>query len=293
MLRQLLLSNEDFYSKYKDTPLHKVHCIGTHDSACYQLIHGHNNVDKVKKLDYARYICCVNKIVKDWTLTQDHDIIQQLKMGVKALDLRVMYDVNKRDFFFSHTLLCVRADEVLEQIRAYLDSNPLAFIYIFIKPDSEHMISYTANIAADFKTMLRKILGKKLVTMNVIFPTISQCLLANQQVFCTFSDESDIVDDIWSNSYLYGTWVQATDREMFYQQVRAFVDQLPPYAIKHIPLPVTPTTDIVTADVKSRFACHGAQSVRTFSEEQEHTYERLSDEGANIDSVNIWWLDYL
>ena len=119
MLSSYLLSELDFYNKYKDTPLNRIQCIGTHDSAAYQLIHGNNNIASAKNLDYLRYIQLVGCIIASWTLTQNQNIYHQLKSGVKALDLRIMYDVKKKDYFFSHTLLCAQTRDVLLQLYSF------------------------------------------------------------------------------------------------------------------------------------------------------------------------------
>jgi hypothetical protein len=293
MLTNYLLSDLEFFNNFKDTPLNRIQCIGTHNSAAYQLLHGNNNIPSVKKLDYLRYIPVVGCIIASWTLTQNQNIIHQLNSGVKALDLRVMYDVTKQDFFFSHTLLCAQARDVLLQIRKYVDSSPMAFVMLFIKPDYEHRSTFTPAVNANFKALIRDVLGDKLVKVSPTIPTLIECLGNQTQVFCGFIDDFSVESDMWNAAHFNSGWIQSTDPEAFYNGVKSFIQNFQPNLFNMIPIMITPDATTITNAVKGEFLhCHKT-NLATISLDQQPLYTRLLSDGVDISRINVWWLDYV
>lgn len=293
MLTNYLLSDLDFYNKYKDTPLNRIQCVGTHDSAAYQLLHGNNNIPSVKKLDYLRYIPFVGCIIASWTLTQSQNVIHQLKSGVKALDLRIMYDVNKQDFFFAHTLQCAQARDVFLQIKNYIKSSPMAFVMLFIKPDFENRSTFTPAVNANFKALIREVLGVKLIPKTESFPTLIDCLGTQKQVFCGLIDDNSVEVDMWNASHFNSGWIQSTDPETFYNGVKSFIQNCQPNLINLIPIMITPDSATITNAVKSELLhCHKT-NIATMSLDQQPLYTRLLSDGVDIGGINVWWLDFV
>ncbi len=294
-----LLSNTEFYDKYSDTPLNNVQIIGSHDSACYQLMCGNTNNKLVKVLNPLRYIFpCVNNILKDWTLTQKLCVGDQLKLGVRALDLRVTYDEKRKEFFFTHTFYCVPVMEVLQQIREYVDNDPTAFAIILFRPDWEHRQTYTVPINHLFKHVVLSVLGGKTIQKpddQQHYPTLKTCLDKSQQLIIGFTDDADSGNDfIWDSKYFNGGWVQDLDDEQFYTKVMNFVEyHHNEMRINHIPLVKTPTTDVVKQDIKNRLLnCkYKAQSVKTWSVGAFKVHQRLQQELQP--RTNIFWFDFV
>ena len=299
-----LLSNPDFLAKYGTTRLNDIQVIGTHDSACYQLICGNTNNKLVKILNPLRYIFpCVNSILKQWTLTQDKCILEQLRMGIRTLDLRVVYDPKKQQYYFTHTFYCVSALTVLKHIGDYLDSDRTAFVIVTIRHDSEHQ-TYTDERNTEFKQLVVSMLGSRAIPKPedvTMYPTLDSVLENNQQLIIGFMDDQDDPGNrmIWGNRYFNGRWVQDTDDDAFYGNAMEFIRyQHNPLAINHIPLVKTPTVDIVKQDIKGRFLKCGykPQSVRSWSAFGPNVYKRLKassvESGFDI-KTNIFWLDYV
>jgi hypothetical protein len=113
--------------------------IGTHDSCAYKLNFNISFWDTFNKFEVLRKLARVpwfkNKILNA-TLTQDHDIRQQLNMGCRALDIRV----SQKDgiFYTNHTFCCGTLDEMLVQVKAFLLSAPNETVHLLIKPDWEN-----------------------------------------------------------------------------------------------------------------------------------------------------------
>lgn len=294
-----LLSNSEFYDKYADTTINNLQMLGSHDSACYQLVCGNTNSKLVKVLNPLRYIFpCVNKILKDWTLTQNRCVGDQLRLGIRALDLRVTYDTKRSQFFFTHTFYCVPVIPVLQQIRDYIDNDAKAFAIVTFKPDWEHRETYTEQRNSEFKQIVLNMLGHKAIPKpedQRQYPTLKDCLDKYQQLIIAFTDDGESNNSsIWESKYFNGTWVQDLDDEQFYNNVKNFVQFGHNEAqINHVPLMKTPTTEVVKQDIKNRLlnCTYKAQSVKTWSVDAFKVYERLHRELQP--RTNIFWLDFV
>lgn len=109
----------NMYLEYGEYKLNEIMLPGTHDSGAYQLM---------------GCVGCL-PLVGSWTLTQDVSIMDQLKMGVRVLDLRVSR-LNK-EYYVSHTFKCVLLNEVLKEIREF-QNNGGEIVIIMVKPDWHH-----------------------------------------------------------------------------------------------------------------------------------------------------------
>lgn len=86
---------------------------GTHNSSC-------NNLDNIIDLS-NKYYCStlwpISKIIKNWTITQYYNIYQQLKIGVRVLDIDISYYNNK--YYTSHTFIIDELNNLIKQLKDY------------------------------------------------------------------------------------------------------------------------------------------------------------------------------
>jgi len=112
--------------------------IGTHDSCAYKLDFSINFWNLNSKWNWLRILSrCIPYIrrgVSKSTITQNYNILEQLKIGVQVLDIRVSY--KKNVFHTNHTFHCEYFLEIVRQIKRYFDETKNANqIHILIKPD--------------------------------------------------------------------------------------------------------------------------------------------------------------
>ena len=320
-LNEFLISHDLFLEQYGDTQLNKLPLLGTHDSASYKLIHG-NNKDKLTRiLDYARYVGgIVDDIIKEWTLTQKYSLHTQLSLGIRALDLRVTYDTITKDFYFTHSLFCIRAQDGLFQINRYMNDNKNAFVMVLIKPDYQHKDTFDQDKSDSFKRMVNDSFGSKLILRSDTFPTLNQCIDKKQNVLCSFTNENMNGNDfnwIWGGQLFQGGWIQETYDEYFYQGIKNYVKYANnEHRVNHISIAKTPTTDIIKEDIKKRFTkvlfvdnkfnllhkkicdcLYTPQSLFEYSKNQHKIFQRLVDDSVNehfnLKGITIWWIDFV
>lgn len=290
----MLLSDSSFYEKYRDTPINKMQIIGSHDAGASQIMCGGEN-KWIRIGNVARYIIPgVDEIIKDWTLTQDLGIYEQLQKGIRALDLRVTY--HNGNFYFSHTFFCIRADKALREIRRYIDDvRELRFVCLFFKPDWEYRGTFDTK---EFQRLLLQIFDETLfVKRSYTFPTLGQCLSNQRQIFCGFTEESsDLLPEwIWGSDFFNGIWIQTLNDNEFYNSAKAFIQNSHAHKMNHIPLVKTPTTDVIKEDVKNRFKLcfYKPQNLKVWSSFSSQVLYRLKSENVDTSSISVFWLDYV
>lgn len=127
---------------------------GTHDSAAYTFEYSipcaaDNKVSKIAKCaPLRRRLTAVSQ-------TQGCDVAAQLRIGARALDLRVAF--LEGTFYCAHTFCCVEFEQILEQIRSFTESNN-AEIILLIKPDWDNRSSMRA-VERNFIERLELFLG--------------------------------------------------------------------------------------------------------------------------------------
>lgn len=59
-----------------------------------------------------------------WAKTQDYDITDQLKSGIRYIDLRVATKEGTNELYFVHALYACEISNELQKIRIFIDSHP-------------------------------------------------------------------------------------------------------------------------------------------------------------------------
>jgi len=302
ILKDRLIDDLNFFAHNKDVPLNKLQVIGTHDSACFQLIRGHNGLALPKYVRPLMYFLpFVDYFVKKWTVTQSMKISKQLELGIRALDLRITYDAIRKDFYFTHTFFCIKADKLLDDISCHLAKNPLQFMFLIIKPDFAHTHTYTPEQDQKFQELLNSKLGTFFVTKSLTpnsFPTLQNVLTAKKNILCNVAT-SIVTDWNWGDEYFSGDWVNTTDDEAFYQGVKNFViSSEPQNTISYIPLMKTPDTETIKRDIKPSLLCSSdkGDGIYGWSKLVPPLLDRLEkdSESENFSiNVNIFFVDYI
>lgn len=92
---------------------------GSHNSATYQFS---------ESMDHGKKV-----LANFGAKTQDLQISQQLQMGVRALDIRISWDFDRRLLCVSHRVMGVPLFEILREILIFLDTHPNEVIVIHAK----------------------------------------------------------------------------------------------------------------------------------------------------------------
>lgn len=100
--------------------------LGSHNSGMYE---AETTVAPYQDISesFNHLIACscflVGKKVKDWSICQSKTVLEQLKSGVRMLDLRIGYRANKSDFYIVHGLYGPKLSDILSQIKIFMANN--------------------------------------------------------------------------------------------------------------------------------------------------------------------------
>jgi hypothetical protein len=177
--------------------------IGTHNSGSYQFDFNISFWEKNNKWELlrksAKILPCMRKKIIELSKCQKLNILEQLKLGVNLLDLRISQ--SNDIFYISHTFCCVKLLEVLEHIKIYLDemySNSdiqVKPIIILISPDAQNhntLIGKESNLLDFIKTQLNQYLNNEKL---IIYYKPIQLNMENYKEFYNM----DKLNNIWYN----------------------------------------------------------------------------------------------
>jgi hypothetical protein len=139
-----------------DIPLTKLMLPGSHDSASYGITRESSiatdcPLEMRKFFSNPLFVSIASTIAERWTLTQSKSLIDQLRAGVRYLDLRITSGAlalppifsgkTIDDIYTEHTMISVRFVFALQQIKQFLFENPQEFVIL----DLQHAYGVDAN----------------------------------------------------------------------------------------------------------------------------------------------------
>ena len=286
-----------FYEKNKDKKINHIPLAGTHDSSAYQIIDGNNGNTVIKVLNVMRKVLpCVNKIVEDWTLTQTLDVAEQLELGIRLFDLRVMFDVKQEKFFFAHTLLCIEAEELLNEIKKFAEANPFSLCVLTTRADVKNSTTLTPERAAEFENMTKAILGDHLIVKkDNQFPTLEEAVMKGQQVLFLYKENTQEKDWVWSYDYVDTEWLNTEVDEDLYQQIKEFIEtHKDPDKFRYMSLTMSPSSGTVIRDVIRRIFVPRYQpnNLYKMSFHIQEFLDRLVDEKVDLSEMSGYLFDF-
>lgn len=249
----------------KNKPINKLHLIGTHDSAAFQFSGDYmpNNIVEglsMRVLEFLRYFWCINQILKDWTFTQNMNIYEQLKLGVRVFDLRLAVTVANK-LVLAHSFGCLSVIDFFDQVKKFLLENDKEVIIIFVKPDWIHRDNVTASVWSRFYKSAIYSIGELLFPMRYnSLPTLLEC--TEKRVFIDVPSMIDVPLQFWT--ILRSQFNEASLND-------------------------SPSNEIVKQDILDRFLKfrYKKKTLANFSKTPDEFYQEYND---NIE--RIWWMDF-
>jgi len=204
-------------------PLCQVAIPGTHDSATYKwnkelgASPDNDATSRLQdKLEFGRGI--IRKIGSKLTdgilhvvyerlcRCQDMSILQQLKCGIRYLDLRVARAPNG-SFYTCHGVFCVALTEVFDEVTKFLQEHPKEIVLL----DFNHFYGMEKEHHAEFAASLTETFGEKIATQPALNPssTVREYWDAGAQVVITYHDvptQEASDGKLWHKNLMQSPW---------------------------------------------------------------------------------------
>lgn len=148
---------------------------GSHDSGAYKISAELTpNKDKIlgkkiagKDIGLSKGFLANRSLVKNWTITQEHSIKEQLEKGIRLLDFRVSNagTAEKPIFVLSHTFGCCEYEQAIKEVRDFLAENPSEVVVISASLDAENK-NTMVEVEEKFIELTKKTLSNHLAPVS-------------------------------------------------------------------------------------------------------------------------------
>lgn len=137
------------YDKLKFLKLKDLHIPGSHDSAAYKVDFDLCSIFKEPYLGpLFKFLSLVPCITRKFTRTQNLSIYEQLRLGARYIDLRIC-KLNGI-YHCSHTYICDKLVNVLDQIKIFNSQYPKEIIIINYNPDYYYRDTVDMQIVGNY-----------------------------------------------------------------------------------------------------------------------------------------------
>ncbi|XP_074641311.1 PI-PLC X domain-containing protein 3-like [Tubulanus polymorphus] len=136
-----------------------------------------------------RWMKLVRPIVRDMSVTQDMNVMQQLQLGIRYFDIRTIFgkprDNAPLDFYAAHGLYGGPSIQKLHHVKNFLDTHPREVVILFYQ--RFHEISPQRH--EEHVSLINGVLGDKIVPCNIFDPnrsSLEDILAAGRQVLVIY-----------------------------------------------------------------------------------------------------------
>lgn len=117
--------------------------LGSHDSGCYDLNTDYGFAEDLAETDHPLWLLktfwfVTSRILLAYSLTQRHNISEQLARGVRYLDLRVALRPADGQLYIVHAFYGPRVESIFAQVAAFLDRHPKEVVIL----DFQHVHNF-------------------------------------------------------------------------------------------------------------------------------------------------------
>ena len=195
----------------KQRRLDQIKLLGTHDSGAYQLdLNASTPMEQTPILDLFKDLAEVDpvayQVLENLTLSQPLSIFEQLEQGVRALDLRILYNNITQEFYLSHSFATEKLIPVLYKIGYFLSQHPGEILVIVMADDYEH-VEQTSPYNSEAAVIIQSAMGDFLIPVSssgniTDNMTLNDLVAQNQRVLINFENffwPSGVLNQYWPN----------------------------------------------------------------------------------------------
>ncbi|XP_076457429.1 PI-PLC X domain-containing protein 2-like [Babylonia areolata] len=209
-------------AKQHDVPLHTLYIPGSHNSGTYKLNQdwevGPDADQTVKSLSAFPM---AKTIIHAWSRCQSLPVLQQLKAGVRYLDLRVAHRPQTDQLHLVHALYGPSVATVMEEVRSFLTDHDKEVVILdfnhFYSMELEHHIQLITYLMFVFDGMLCPHSPLSSLTLNSLAEKGTRLII--------FYGHSSVLEfpDLWPSLHIKSVWsnTMSVEKCLSHQEVAA------------------------------------------------------------------------
>lgn len=237
-------------------PLNQLAIPGSHDSGAYYL-DPDTPISPGQPAYIRRYGKILKSIIINWSLTQSYSISRQLNNGVRYFDMRPGYLESKNDFLFVHGVYGHTISDLLNEMRAFLLSNPREVVII----DFNHFYSFTkdlhhrfiGNVLSTFEDMIYPNHTDDVITTSAMTSSLSSFWALNKQVVIRYTHDKVAVNykELYPKCSIFSPWFNRDSSADLIKDLNSRFSTLRPDALNIFQAILTPRTKTVVLHPRS------------------------------------------
>ncbi|KXJ09890.1 PI-PLC X domain-containing protein 2 [Exaiptasia diaphana] len=214
----------------------------------------------------------IKSIIYNWSVTQSYNIYQQLKAGIRYLDLRVAKRPKDGTYRVVHGLYGATLSEMLAQVKTFLKECPKEIVIL----DFNHFYGMTSQDHTIFSNSIKSAFGKTLRPpgsqgVNV---TLKELWENNENILAFYLDAETVKNNpcFWPNSKIYSPWANTSDLNTLLHFLENETEsKLPPEDLHIAQGLLTPNAKVLLANIskslKTTLALKATDAVTTWLDE--------------------------
>lgn len=148
-------------------------------------------------------------IIHKWSICQNLSILDQLKAGIRFLDIRVTHREADDEFYVTHSLFGPKVYDCMEDVKKFLIDHPkevvlLDFNHFFNMQLEQHILLLTSLLSI-FESFLCPFTTMDKTTLNMLWRNNFRVLIFyHHDVVAEFTD-------LWPKKSIFSKWANTTD----------------------------------------------------------------------------------
>lgn len=170
----------------KDKSLSKIVIPGSHDSGTYCI------TTRSKRTSLLPNLYCLNPLVRligtPWAVSQNHSILEQLKLGIRYIDLRVYNDRKTRKQFLVHSFEAGELFGELESIAEFARTHPGEVLIL----DMNHLYKFNQEEINGVMGRIEEMFKGRLLeapSYNTSMPTYGEITVSGKHVIVSLTGQ--------------------------------------------------------------------------------------------------------
>lgn len=199
----------NWMKKYGSKRLNEIYMPATHDSSAYQV---------ALPESITNYKGLLARFVSHFTMTQKYTVYDQLRHGIRSLDLRV--NTAASEPWLSHTAFTAKLEDVFKEVRQFLDENPSEIVIVLLKEDYEFRLYGTKwEVIAP---LIDKYFKDIAISEDSKTRTLSELTTLRKQVVIVNKNNAEIKCDtaLWSGNYIDYKWYNSGSVETVIEKLQ-------------------------------------------------------------------------
>ncbi|XP_055386526.1 PI-PLC X domain-containing protein 2 [Condylostylus longicornis] len=155
--------------------------------------------------DIFKFLPC---FVRKWSKTQSVDITEQLKLGIRYLDLRISLKDNTK-FYFAHGLYAMEIFQPLKEVCSFLDEHPKEIIIL----DFQHFYGFEVAHHKQLQYDIQRIFSDKIYAPqdgSLSNATLKNCENKGKQVIIIYRRCKNRSEKFWADDNWPTPWPNTT-----------------------------------------------------------------------------------